>query len=94
VATKPIESLAEKLDAMPNLVSTNMTYVAEAINANSKDLWGVLLQVVVILIFIGIASWLWDSDTDKKIDNLDDKVNQKMDIIKDEIIDEIRKGKK
>lgn len=89
LATKPIESFASWLNSMPSLLSTNMTYIAETINANSNDLWTGTLQVVLILLFVGLASWLWDSDTDKKID----KLSEDMTKMKGDIIEEINRNK-
>lgn len=89
LATKLIEGLAEVLDKMNNLLTTNMTAFTEYINTSNKEVWIVILQTLLILVFVAIASWLWDSNIDKKVDKLDKKI----DTMKSDIIEEIHRDK-
>jgi phosphotransferase system glucose/maltose/N-acetylglucosamine-specific IIC component len=89
-ATKPLEMAADKLSTMHNLISTNITYIVETIKTDSKDFWEVILYIFVIAIFVMIATWLF-GDNDNKKEKQELKETMKKD--KEEIIEEIRKGR-
>jgi len=89
LATKPIEQFAEVLGKMNNLVSSNMTAFAEYLTTSSKDIWILILQVVIIILFVAFSSWLWGSDNKKDIQALKNEMKKNS----ERIIKEIRKGR-
>jgi carbon starvation protein CstA len=96
VATKPIEKLAEILGTMNTLAASNMTALAEYLDTSSKDLWVIILQVLIIILFVAFASWLWGNSNKKDTKDtqeLKEKI-EKLEKTNEQILDELRKGRR